>query len=344
MLLDELFSRLLRELLFADGLRNVRRHQDQPLCVAALLDAFRSEHATVRQVLKEPLCCRVALILLVQLSVRDEQAHRALVAVKSLVHVERVPGAHGLVLGDALDELPGRADGVHVHLARIPVTQVPEAERECTPDDRVDQVVPAGSDRRPRIESKLIDNRPVDDQERRLRACGHEQRLAALPAYVRDRFHRCDHDRKVLRLRPRHDCVDGDLLNGGDTEARRHVTHDVVRRKIRALEHRLYRFPRRRVERQSVAKVFANEILVHLEDGVVPVFALVAPGAFGVDARLAGVDRRDQRGDEFVDRVRRLAPAQVVLKVAVDSRHDDPLEVWHAEGPGARNCVLHEPA
>ena len=142
---DELLRLLLGEALAANGSCDIRRHEYEALARVPRAESASAECAAVGDSLQQSLCRGIALVLYIQLAVGNEHADRALVRAEALIHMERLPRAHLFVLRDAVDELARGADGVHVHLTGIPVTEVAQAQRECAPYSDVDFVVASGT-------------------------------------------------------------------------------------------------------------------------------------------------------------------------------------------------------
>ena len=125
---DEAFGVFFCEALLSYRSGNIGRHQYQTLVAAVHTESARAEERTVSERLEQTFGRGVPLILDVKLAIGDEYAYGAFAGSESLIDVERLPGAHVFVLGDAVHELTRRADSVHVHLSGIPVSQVAEAE------------------------------------------------------------------------------------------------------------------------------------------------------------------------------------------------------------------------
>ena len=332
---DELPRRALAETLGSHRPGHVGRHENEPLRLVPLAEAAGAEGAAVSDGLEQPLGAGVALVLHVQLAIGDEDADGTLVAPESPLHVKRVPRTHGLVLGQAVHELARRANGVHVHVAGIPLADVAQAQGESAADGDVDLVVAPGPDAGTGVETDFLGDGTVDHENGRVRRSGHQQRLAAVRANLGQRLDRCDNHRHVLRQGACHGGVDSYFLHRRKPETRGHVAHQMVRRQRGALQQRIDRLARRRVHGQAVAPVAAQEVLVHAQDGGIPVIGVVGvtPLAIMNVGSVPGLlPAADEGLHQAVDGQFRLPDTFVQGKITVDAGHGNELQVRHGKG------------
>ena len=194
-----------------------------------------------------------------------EDGDRALPAVEAALDVQRLPAARLLVLADAGAELPRLAEGRHVHLARPPPADVADHELQGAADGGVG-ARPLAEDVAPAVESDLVADGSVDDEER-ADEVGGGQHPVQVEGVGAGRFDRGDDHRQVPGPAAGHDGVDGDLLHRGRGQVGRHVGHHLAGLPRRAGQHPRHPFLGRRHHRQAVGQPLLVEELERIEVG-----------------------------------------------------------------------------
>ena len=179
-----------------------------------------------------------------------EQGDRALVRGKTLFHVQRFPRAVFLVLADAERVLRGMAQRGLGDLVRLGAADVDDDEAQGAADGRVRPEAVAQ-----RVVAAVHAQRPADRAvENRHRRRGKRRYVDAVNAELL-LAHGLDagqHDRKVRSVAPRHDRVDGDLLDRGATVVRPDLPDQFVRVAARRGQHPPDAVLGRRDDRQPV--------------------------------------------------------------------------------------------
>src|SRR6266851_2702225 len=163
---------------------------------------------------------------------------------------ERFPARALLVLGEAIAELAGVAEGGAVDLLRPAFADIADHQLQRAADRGVGTIalaqrVALG------VHPDAAAHRAVDHDDR---PGEHRRRQHPVhrKALVEHRFDRRQHDRQVFRLAPRHHHVDRDLLDLRPSERRRHQPDDLLRVARGAVEHAQDALLGRRHQRQPV--------------------------------------------------------------------------------------------
>src|ERR1700730_2541108 len=146
-------------------------------------------------------------------TVTGEHRHRRLARLQPALDRQRLPARSLLVLGKAIGEFAGVAEGGTVDLLRPPLADIANDQLQSTADcgvgaDAFAERVAFG------VHADAAADRAVDDDHRsdEHRRCQYTVHRKAL---VENRLDRGQHNRQIFGLAARHHRIDRDLLDGG---------------------------------------------------------------------------------------------------------------------------------
>ena len=213
--------------------------------------------------------CILRVRIHVQRAFSANHRHRALIAGKPALHVQRLPRALGLVFRAAKRIFSRLAVGRAVHFAGQRTAHVTQHETQSAAQRRVRprafaQAVEC------RIHAKLFRQRAVNDDPHRDRI-GRCLYALQIKLRIGDRLDRRDQRRHVFRIASRQHGVDCDPFHRRGTEAGRDQPDHVSGRAPRMTQHALDALDRGRHDRQAVAPA---PLTVEFVDGVKIIDAL----------------------------------------------------------------------
>ena len=192
----------------------------------------------------------------------------------ALLHVQRLPRAAGLVLGEAEAVPARRAEGGLVHLPRRETGDVADYQAEGSPDGGVG--AEAGAEAAGvGLDAEAGRHRAVDYHHLHGPA-GGGRGARQVEAVAHGRLHRRYDDRKMLGLAAGHDGVDGELLQRGPRVAGLHHAQGALRVGVKGGQHGADSVLGGRHDGQPVGPALLPEVVLH--GGEVSGNALAAGG------------------------------------------------------------------
>ena len=164
-----------------------------------------------------------------------KQGERALVAAKTALHVQRLPGAFFFIFGNAEGEFAGIAERRHIDAigpgsAQIEQQQLQRAPQRAVGPGHIAENILL------RPEAKLVAHRSVDHDEWRGKMRGGLDAVC-VEALVTCGAHQRRQDAHHLRQAAGHHRVGGDLFHRGFAIAGRYASDHALRRQRTRLEH-----------------------------------------------------------------------------------------------------------